>query len=138
MAASAITTATFLNGLKEHRLIGSRSATGGAVFVPPRQIDPLNVAAEMETVQLSGKGTLVSFSVVPIASSEMIAAGYGKENPHCVGIVKLEEGASVCAQIIGIDVRHPESIELGMPMRAEFIERRSGETTTTVLAFRPD
>jgi uncharacterized protein len=137
MPKPAITTATFGIDRDAHKLIGSRAINGTDIFIPPRPFDPKDITANMEMVELSGKGTLVSFSIVPVASSEMIAAGYGKDNPHCVGIVKLDEGPSVSAQIIGVDVKHPESIALGMPMQVEFIDRTIGGQTKTVLAFRP-
>lgn len=132
-----ITTETYTAKLNAHQLVGSRAVSGGQIFVPPRPIDPQHVTSEMEMIELSGKGTLVSFSIVPVASTEMIAAGYGRDNPHCVGIVRLDEGPSVSAQIIGVDVSRPDSIELGMQMQAEFIERTIGDVTKTILAFRP-
>ncbi len=133
----AITTATYAENITAHKLVGSRTGIDRPIHVPPRPIDPLHVADTMELVELSGKGTLVSFSVVPVASSEMIAAGYGRENPHCVGIVKLAEGPSISAQIVGVDTKDPASIRIGMPMTVEYLDRSAGETTITVVAFRP-
>ena len=37
----------------------------------------------------------------------MIEAGYGRDNPYCSGIVKLKDGVSISAQILGVDVDHP-------------------------------
>ncbi|MGE5316146.1 MAG: Zn-ribbon domain-containing OB-fold protein [Acidobacteriota bacterium] len=137
MAASMITTETTIQDRAAQRLTGSRSADGKTIFVPARPIDPADPLAELETVELSGRGTLVSFSVVPVASSEMIAAGYGRDNPHAVGIVRLEEGPCISAQIIGIDMKHPDTVAPGLAMKAEFIERTAGATKKIVLAFRP-
>jgi len=75
--------------------------------------------------------------VVPVGSSEMIAAGYGRENPHCVGIAKLDEGPSISAQIVGVDAKDPASIAIGMHMTVEYLDRAAGETTKTVVAFSP-
>lgn len=137
MADTTITTATYTDHINAHSLVGSRSGAGRTIHVPPRPIDPEHVEDAMELVDLSGKGRLVSFSVVPIASTEMIAAGYGKDHPHCVGIIALDEGPSISAQIVGIDVQHPETVVLGTPMVAEYLERATGEKKKTILAFRP-
>ncbi len=137
MTDLSISTATYAEKIHAHTLAGSRSGEGRTIYVPPRPIDPQYVNDPMELVELSGRGRLVSFSVVPVASSEMIAAGYGRENPHCVGVVKLDEGPSISAQIIGVDTKNPASIAIGMPMHAEFIERTVGEAKRTVLAFTP-
>jgi uncharacterized protein len=137
MAEHDIDTATYKLNIDAHKLVGSRSGEGRTMYVPPRPIDPDHVNDRMELVELSGQGRLLSFSVVPVASSEMIAAGYGRDNPHCVGIVKLDEGPSISAQIVGVDTKAPGSITIGMLMQAEFIERMGGETQHTILAFRP-
>lgn len=137
MAENTLSTLTYKLNIEAHTLVGSRSGIGRTIYVPPRPIDPQHVNDRMEVVELSGKGRLVSFSVVPVASSEMIAAGYGRENPYCVGIVELDEGPSVSAQIVGVDVKHPESITIGAPMVVQFIERAAGEMKKTVVAFAP-
>lgn len=137
MGESRITTETYALNTSAHRLVGSRSADGAEIFFPARSIDPHNPTAHLELVELSGRGTLVTFSIVPVASSEMIAAGYGRDNPHCVGIVRLVEGPAISAQITGVDVNHPEQIRLGIAMEAEFLDRVIGEYVKTVLAFHP-
>jgi uncharacterized protein len=138
MTEQHITTATFRHHLESHKLTGSRSGKDRPIFIPPRPIDPEHVNDRMELVELSGRGRLVSFSVVPTASSEMIAAGYGRDNPYCVGIVQLDEGPSISAQIVGVDTKNPASIAIGTAVRAEYIERAAGEKKRTVLAFAPE
>ena len=69
----------------------------------------------MSWVDMGTKGTLAAFTVVHIASTAMIEAGYGRQNPHCAGIVKLENGLSISAQILGVDTADPPSIKIGTP-----------------------
>jgi uncharacterized OB-fold protein len=90
----------------------------------------------MTWVELFTKGTLVAFTVVNIASTAMINAGYGRENPHCSGIVKLENGLSISAQILGVVTANPESIQIGLPVEAVFIDRGEGDQKETFLAFQ--
>jgi uncharacterized OB-fold protein len=92
----------------------------------------------MDPVPLGGNGTLQAFTVVHIAPTAMIEAGYGRENPYCVGIVRLEEGPSISAQIIGVNPSRPETIEIGSPVRATFVERGQGDGMQTYLAFTTD
>jgi len=91
----------------------------------------------MELVELTGRGTLLAFTIVYVGTSAMVSAGYNRQNPYCVGVVQLAEGAKISAQILGVDVLHPEQIQIGMPLKATFIERGEGEAKKTFLAFEP-
>jgi uncharacterized OB-fold protein len=51
--------------------------------------------------------------------------------------VKLEEGPSISAQILDVDVMHPEEIKIGMPLTQTLIQRGEGEMEKTYLAFKP-
>ncbi|NJN93330.1 MAG: OB-fold domain-containing protein [Anaerolineales bacterium] len=67
----------------------------------------------------------------------MIEAGYNRNNPYCAGIVELDEGPKVSAQIIGVDVAHPETIKIGTPVKVAFVERGQEDKRRTYLAFEP-
>ena len=131
------THAAYSSNLKNHQLLGSRDKKSGAVFLPPRPLNPQNFSADMEWLEFSGKGTLEAFTIVYIAPSAMIEAGYDRKNPYCVGIVKTEEGPMVSAFIQNVDVSHPENIKVGIPVVASFIDRGEGEARQTFLAFQP-
>jgi hypothetical protein len=85
--------------------------------------------------QISGKGRLVAFTTVHIAPTAMIEAGYGRKNPYCTGIVQLDEGPSISAQITGVDPAKPEGIEVGMAVQVAFVQRGVGEEEKAYLAF---
>jgi len=131
------TSAAFYNFLNEHKLMGSRCATCGAIYLPPRPVCPHCQDSEMEWVEMSGQGKLVAFTVVHIAPTAMLAAGYNRKNPYCVGVVQVEEGPSISAQILGVDVTHPETIGIGTPVTVDFVERGAEEMSQTFLAFKP-
>lgn len=128
--------ASFYQFLNEGKLMGSR-CKHGSLYVPPRPACPEDINSAMEWVQLSGRGRLAAYSIIYIGLSEMIAAGYDRMNPYCAGVVELEEGPKISAQILDVDVRHPESIRIGLPLEAAFIERGQGDHKQAYLAFRP-
>lgn len=131
------THAAFSNYLNEHRLMGSRNKGNGAVFCPPRPIDPDTHSSDMEWVEFKGAGRLQAFTVVYIGSSMMMAAGYDRKNPYCVGIVKLDEGPMISGLILGVDVLHPESIKIGTPVKVKYVDRGEAEAKKSFLAFEP-
>ena len=97
----------------------------------------------MEWEELSGTGTLVAFTVIGVGPIPMIEAGYGRDNPYCVGIVQVDEGPRIGAQILDVDAAHPENIKIGTPVTVDFVERGSwhfveevAKARKTYLAFR--
>jgi hypothetical protein len=127
--------ATFYRFLADHKLMASRCAECGKLHVPPRALCPSCHGENMEWVQMSGKGTLVAFTTIHIAPTAMIEAGYGRDNPYCTGIVQLQEGPAISAQILGVDARTPQDITIGSPAQVAFVERGQGDGSQTCLAF---
>jgi uncharacterized OB-fold protein len=131
------TYAAYSNYLNEHKLMGSRDKSSGETFLPPRPVNPETHSFDMEWYEFIGKGKLQAFTVVFIAPTAMLQAGYDRKNPYCVGIVKTEEGPMISAFISGVDVNHPETIKIGMPVQVAFIDRGEGELKRSFLAFQP-
>ncbi len=135
MNERAFTEESFQQFLSEGVLAGSRSKESGRLFVPPRPICPDTYSADMEWIEFSGEGALEAFTAVHIGLTAMIEAGYDRFNPYCSGIVKLAEGPSISAQILGVDPSAPQSIAIGTPLRAVFIRRGEEAQERTYLAF---
>lgn len=131
------TKAAFSKHLAAHKIVGSKCVNCGEQYLPPRPMCPECFSAEMQPVELGTRGTLVAFTIVHIASTAMIQAGYGREHPHCSGIVELESGLRISAQILGVDTGDPASIQIGTPLEAVFVARGEGEQEETFLAFQP-
>jgi len=129
------TAAAFQAYMNEGKLMGSRNRATGEVFAPPRPIDPQTGSDGMEWVALSGRGTLAAFTSVYIGTSAMIAAGYDRNRPYVAGIVQLEEGPRISAQILGVDGAQPDMGWIGRPVRATFVERGGEEKRQAFLAF---
>lgn len=134
----SFTADTFQERLDEHKFMGSRCQSCDALHLPPRSVCPVCYGDEMHWDELAGKGKLAAFTTVHIAPTDMIEAGYGRDNPYCVGIVQLDEGPSISAQILGVDPTRPEEIEIGTRLTVTFVERGEGEERRTFLAFEPE
>jgi hypothetical protein len=126
---------SFYEFLGENKLMGSRCGSCGALHLPPRALCPACHGGDMAWEEMSGQGKLVAFTTVHIAPTAMIEAGYGRQNPYCAGIVELENGTRISAQITGVDPSEPEAIAIGTPLRVAFVQRGEGEQARTYLAF---
>ena len=135
MSEFDFTTKAYAEKLSEHKLVGSRCQDCGKLFLPPRKLCPQCHSTRLEACEFSGKGKLAAFTIIYIGSSAMVAAGYDRKHPYCAGVVELEEGARISAQILNVDVSHPESIKIGTPLKMTFIERINGDVRKVFLAF---
>jgi uncharacterized OB-fold protein len=138
MADREFSGTSFYQFLREERLMGARCRSCGALHVPPRAMCPTCYGEEMAWEEMGGGGKLVAFTTVHIVPTAMIEAGYGRDRPYCAGIVELEEGPAISAQILGVDPARPQEIEIGTPLQATFIRRGEGEQVCTYLAFERD
>jgi hypothetical protein len=137
MSDYTIVSKDFYKALAAGELIGSKCSKCGVVSVPQRQICPKCHSIESEIIALNGKGKLVAFTVISVPPVMMANAGYDAKNPYCVGIVELDEGARVSAQILDVNMSAPEEIRIGIPLTMTTITRGEGEAQETFLAFKP-
>ncbi|MGD2176728.1 MAG: Zn-ribbon domain-containing OB-fold protein [Anaerolineae bacterium] len=135
MSERDFTSTSFYEFLDENRLMGSRCKSCRALHLPPRPLCAACYGDEMEWVEMVGQGRLVAFTTVHIAPTAMLEAGYDRKNPYCAGVVQLDEGPSISAQIIGVPEQNPQQIAVGTPLHVAFIERGEGEERRTFLAF---
>ena len=101
----------------------------GAILALPSGVCYACGGSEMEWTNVSGKGKLVSFTVIHIAPDEFAA-----EAPYYIGIVELEEDTRITCRLKGFDPLKPEDVKLGTPV---VIDYEHGESGKTYLAFRP-
>ena len=125
----------FQEYLKEHKVMGCRNKTSGKLYLPPRAMCPESHTTDMEWVEISGKGKLIGFTVITVGPTFMIEDGYNRDNPFCAGIVQLDDGPAISAQIFGVDVKNPENIKIGTEVQATFIERGQEPDRRTYLGF---
>ncbi len=102
---------------QRYQLIGNRCVACGAKFFPPRQVCTECRGTQFEPYQFNGKGELYSYTTLRQAP-----AGFENQVPYSVGMVKLDEGPLVEAQLTDIN---PEDLEIGM--RVEMVTRKLRE-----------
>ncbi len=98
-------------------LIGTRCNTCGRHYYPPRNFCPVcRRRSNIEEVQLSGYGRVLSYSVVHDAPVSL-----KMEKPYVVALIRLDEGPIITSQL----ACEPEEVQDGMRVRAVF--RKYGE-----------
>lgn len=101
----------FAQHLKDGRIMASRCQGCGRLCFPPRADCPHCLGVDFEYSELSGRGTLVTYTRIDAAP-----AGFEDEAPFTVGVVDLEETGRLLAWF-GETIRQDE-IEIGMPVQA--------------------
>ena len=117
----------FARPLRDGRLMGSRCKRCGATAFPPRADCHACLSGDFEFVEVSGKGTLVTYT-------KIVAAPTGFEDlaPYMIGVVELDEGVRMMVPLQNITV---DSAKLGMRLRVCW-QKLSDEITYP--AFEPD
>jgi uncharacterized OB-fold protein len=96
-----------------YRLEGQRHRATGEVRFPPEPAAGADSQA-WEPYELSGDGTIYSFSVV-----RQPPAGYEEQGPYILALVKLAEGPLITAQLTDCE---PEQVAIDLPV--EVVTRR--------------
>jgi uncharacterized OB-fold protein len=102
--------AEFARHLKDGRLVGTKCAECGATAFPPRADCAECMSPQFEFVDVSGKGTLHTFTTIVAAPT-----GFEHLAPYVLGLVDLDDGGRALAWI-GPTV-NAEDIEIGMELQ---------------------
>lgn len=135
MENRAFSDVSYKQFLNEDKLMGCKCKGCGALYLPPRPICIECYSSDMEWVEMKGKGKLAAFTAIHVGPPSMVAEGFNRKNPYCVGVVEFEEGVKIDARIEGVDTKNPETIKVGMPLTVKFLHRTEGENMKTFLAF---
>jgi uncharacterized OB-fold protein len=84
----------------------------GTVSFPPRTICPSCSGKSFETIVLSDQGTLLTFTVIRVASEK-----FARRTPFAVGIVELDGGVRITTQIADVEL---SSLAIGQRVRLVF------------------
>lgn len=98
-----------------YNLVGTRCGSCGTVDFPPRTVCPScgrKSIGRMEKMPVSGRGTVVSYTVV-----HQPARGFEALKPYVLAIVELADGARLTTQLIDCDA---SEVQMGMPVEAAF------------------
>jgi uncharacterized OB-fold protein len=109
--------AFWFEGARAHTLRIQRCTSCGTLRHPPLPACAKCQSLEWDTVEASGRGVLYSFVVVHYP--QVPAFDY----PLPIGLVELEEGTRLVANIDGIA---PGELEIGMALQATFVDYDDG------------
>ena len=117
--------AVFWDAADAGRLVAQRCAKCGRLRHPPRPMCPECRSLDVETVELSGRGTLYSYAL--LHHPQHPAFDY----PVFAALVDLEEGVRLVSNLVGVE---RDDIRIGTPLQAEFVETDGGHR---IPVFRP-
>ena len=119
----------YLQNIQDGQFKAYKCVECGMVIAPPSGSCYGCGSSKMEWTTVSGKGKLVSFTVIHIASDE-----FAEETPYFIAIVELEEGTRVSARLLGFDPLKPQDVKLGSDLKLDY---EDGKTGKKYLAFKP-
>lgn len=117
--------AFFFEGARRHKLLIQRCASCHRLRHPPRPACPECRSFQWDVIESAGRGTVYSF----VVNHHPQAPAF--DYPLPVGLIELEEGTRLVANIVGCD---PEDIYVGMPVECEFVDF---DEELTLPQFRP-
>lgn len=120
-------TASWWESCRAHKLMIQHCSQCGAFQFYPRIVCSGCLGEQVEWVQSSGRGRVVTFTICRIP----VAQAYAGDVPYVVALIQLEEGPTMMSNIVNCD---PESVVIGMPVEVVF-EDWSHEIT--VPQFQP-
>jgi len=136
MEKQEFTAASFFGFLEQKKLMGAKCKKCGTLYLPPRPLCGECLGYGMEWFQFSGRGKLVSYSVVRVGTTLYEEKGYSRDNPYCWGLIQLDEGPRISALLLGADLSRPDSITIGQPLEVVFPKKREEEGERTPVTFR--
>lgn len=119
-------TRPYWDAAREHRLLMPRRADG-TYFWYPRVLTPGTLDDRWAWAEVSGRGTVYSFTI----DRRGTAPGFAADAPYVIAIVELEEGPHFTTNIVGCPI---EDVRIGMPVEAVYDDVTDD---ITLVHFRP-
>ena len=102
----------FYKFLGQCKLMAGKCQKCGKMHLPPRPLCDNCFSTDFEWVNVSGKGKLLTYTVINIAPAQFQAL-----TPYAVGIVQLENGVKITGMIQGVT---QEQLKIGMELTLDF------------------
>lgn len=103
----------FFAAAKQHELVVQRCTQCGTHRFPAREICSQCLSRDAAWVRASGAGEIFSFNIM----HQVYHPGFADTVPYAVVIVKLQEGAKMLSNLVGVA---PHDIKIGMRVRVVF------------------
>ena len=120
------TSQPFWDGLREGRVLLQFSPSTGEWVFYPRNRAPGSLAGDLEWREVSGEGTVYTFTV----ARRPTAPAWAEDVPRLIAVVELDEGPRLTTELVDVE---PEAIHIGMRVRPVFQD----EGPVTMLRFAP-
>jgi uncharacterized OB-fold protein len=102
----------FYKNLAQGKLMAGKCMRCGKIHLPPRPLCDNCFSQEFTWVEVSGKGKLLTYTVIHIAPPQFQALA-----PYAVGILQLENGLRIPGLISGVT---QEQLKVGMELTIDF------------------
>ncbi|MFN2425045.1 MAG: Zn-ribbon domain-containing OB-fold protein [Candidatus Binatia bacterium] len=112
---------TFLAGLRDGRILGTRTPSGD-VLVPPSEFDPATAATLTEMCDVSDTGTVTTWSWVAEPRAK-----HPLQTPFAWALIRLDGAATALLHVV--DVADEASMKTGMRVKARWRAERKGMIT---------
>ena len=102
----------FYRFLGQQKLMAGKCLKCGKIHLPPRPLCDNCFSQEFDWVKVSGKGKLLTYTVISIAPTQFQAL-----TPYAVGIVEFENGLKIPGMITSMA---QEQLKIGMKLTLDF------------------
>lgn len=97
---------------QRYRLEANKCTACEKIYFPPRQVCSLCGSLKFEPTRLAEKGKLLTYTIIRVPPHQ-----FADLAPYAVGIVELEDGVRLTAQIVDCSF---EELRIGLPVKIEF------------------
>ncbi|MBI4292172.1 MAG: Zn-ribbon domain-containing OB-fold protein [Betaproteobacteria bacterium] len=105
----SVITKPFWDAAKQEKLVIQYDPDSRCYQWWPRAVSVKTGKANLEWKEVSGNGTLYSYTVTHVP-----AAGFEDKGPYLVGLVELDEGVRIISNLSGVT---EANVKIGMPLR---------------------
>lgn len=128
MPVKTPTSAPFWDALAQHTIRIQYSPSLGEYVFYPRVVAPRTLADDLEWRQISGLGTLYTYTI----AERPVAPQFAADVPQLLAIVQWDEGPRISTEMVNVD---PADLELGMRVKPVFMDYPEHEVT--MLRYEP-
>jgi len=128
MPVKTPTTAPFWDALAQHRIEIQYSPSGDAWVFYPRVRAPRTLADDLVWREISGMGTLYTYTV----ARRPVSPHFADAVPQILAIVEWDEGPRFSTELVNVEI---EDIRIGMRVRPVFVDYP--EHDVTMLRYAP-
>ncbi|MEM4397125.1 MAG: Zn-ribbon domain-containing OB-fold protein [Candidatus Woesearchaeota archaeon] len=104
-------------------LIGKKCKDCNELFFPSREVCQKCGSLNLEDYQFNGRGEIITFTIIRTSVETEIEKPFRKA-PYVLGIIKLEEGPMLTAEITDLDYNDLNFKELKIGKKVEFVFRK--------------